>query len=189
LSGAPPDALPAAAPNLSLYRSRFLGDGSLAFLPVRPDSASAHFQEALLGRLLWQDALGLDGDPTLDSLRTRLKKEDPFRRKREDLAGALGALEIPVRRGLELAVALRAEFRSGAASRDRILELHRSLAGLAADLASASKPAGLCGSFLQFEMMDLDYVPYPAMAGILEDKYRMLADRLARFRAVLESMS
>ncbi|MBW8888137.1 MAG: glycosyltransferase family 9 protein [Fibrobacteres bacterium] len=188
LSGAPTDAAPAAAPNLSLYRSRFLKDGSLAYLPVRTEAASAHFQEALLGRLLWQDAMGLGGDPALDELRLRLSREEPFRRLRETLTKALADLEIPVRRGLELAVALRAEFSAGMPAHERILSLHGELADLAVVLASASKSAGLCGSFLHFEMMDMDYVAYPSLAGILEEKYRMLADWLARFRATLGGM-
>ena len=188
LSGAPPESVPAAAPNLSMYRSRFLKDGSLAYLPVRTEAASAHFQQALLGRLLWQDALGLGGDPALDELRMRLSGEEPFRRMREALFQALTNFEFPVRRGLELAVALRAEFRAGAPAQVRILSLHGELADLAAALASASKSAGLCGSFLHFEMMDMDYVAYPSLAGILEDKYRMLADWIARFRVALEGM-
>jgi ADP-heptose:LPS heptosyltransferase len=189
LAGAPPDAVPAATPNLSLYRSGFLGDGTLAYLPVRPEAASAHFQEALLGRLLWQEALGLSGDPALDALRERLRVEPPFRRKREDLATALADLEKPVLKGLELAGRLREEFQSQSPARERILSLHAELAELAAALASASKPAGLCGAFLHFEMMDMDYATYPMLAGILETKYGLLADWIARFRAALRGMA
>ncbi len=188
LSGAPANAVPAASANLSMYRSRFLKDGSLAYLPVRPEAASAHFQEALLGRLLWQDALGLGGDPALEGLRLRLSGERPFRQMREALAASLADLEIPVRRGLELAVALGAEFRADTPARERVLFLHGELADLATALATASKPAGLCGSFLHFEMMDMDYVAYPSLAGILEDKHRRLADWIARFRLALERM-
>lgn len=189
LAGAPPDAIPAAAPNLSLYRSRFLKDGSLAYLPVRTEAASEHFQEALLGRLLWQNAMGLAGDPALEELRARLGGLAPFRRKREALVGALADLEVPVLRGLELAEGLRAEFQSGNPRRERILSLHGALADLAASLAAASKPAGLCGSFLHFEMMDMDYEGYPALAGVLEGKYRMLAEWIGRFRAALAAMA
>lgn len=189
LAGAPPDAVPAATPNLSLYRSRFLRDGSLAYLPVRPEAASAHFQEALLGRLLWQEALGLSGDPALDALRERLRLEPPFRRKREVLAAALADLEKPVLRGLELAGLLREEFEAPSPARERILSRHAELAELAAALALASKPAGSCGAFLHFEMMDMDYPTYPDLAGILEGKYRLLADWIARFRAALQGMA
>jgi ADP-heptose:LPS heptosyltransferase len=189
LAGAPPESVPPAAPNLSLYRSRFLADGSLAYLPVRPEAASAHFQEALLGRLLWQDALGLSGDPALEALRARLGEAEAFRERREALARALEDLERPVLRGLELSGRLGAEFRSGAGGRERILALHGELADLGAALASASKSAGLCGAFLHFEMMDMDYVPYPGLAGILEGKYGRLADWIARFRASLERMA
>jgi hypothetical protein len=33
--------------------------------------------------------------------------------------------------------------------------------------------------------MDMDYAAYPAMAGILEAKYRKLAEQVAAFRAAL----
>ena len=94
-----------------------------------------------------------------------------------------------MRRGLELAVALRAEFFAGNPAPERIRSLHGALADLGIALASASKSAGLFGSFLHFEMMDMDYAAYPALARILEDKYRGLREWIARFRASLENMA
>ena len=38
-------------------------------------------------------------------------------------------------------------------------------------------------------MMDMDYAAYPALAGMLESKYAMLADRIARLRGALERMA
>lgn len=189
LKGAPDADAPGPWPGLSLYRSRFLADGSLAYLPVRPEAVSTHFQGGLLGRLLWQEALGLAGDPALDALRDRLRPTESFQRLRADLEAALAGLETPVRQGLDLAGKLRAEFDSEMPVRERILFLHQNLSDLGKTLAAASKPAGLCGSFLHFEMMDMDYATYPMLAEILEGKYAMLADWVARFRASLARLA
>lgn len=189
LAGFSPDAIPVTVPELSLYRSRFLADGSLAYLPARPASASAAFQEALVGRLLWQEALGLAGDPELRSLAEAFRGEEAFRRKRDALASAFAELEPAARRGLELAGKLRAEFAAGHPARERIGIFHGNLEALAASLAALARPAGLCGAFLNFEMMDVDYVGYPRLAEILEGKYRQLSEWLARFRATLDRLA
>ena len=86
---------------------------------------------------------------------------------------------------MDLAAKLRAEFDAEMPVRERILFLHQNLADLGKALAAASRPAGLCGSFLHFEMMDMDYATYPMLAEILEGKYAMLADWVSRFRASL----
>jgi hypothetical protein len=86
---------------------------------------------------------------------------------------------------VDIAGKLRAEFEAEAPVRERIVFLHGNLTALGASLAAASRPAGLCGRFLHYEMMDMDYATYPMLAEILEGKYRMLADWIARFRATL----
>jgi ADP-heptose:LPS heptosyltransferase len=189
LSGAPSARRPVTAPGLSLYRSRFLGDGSLAYLPVRPESASAQFRQALLGRQLWQGALGLEGDPSLDRLAGEFRNEPDFRSRREKLAGPLAEMEARIARGVELSVRLRETFASAGPDRDRILPWHRELSGLGADLASVSQSAGSFGSFLRFDMMDMDYAAYPELAAILEAKYRKLAEQVAGFRKALDRLA
>jgi hypothetical protein len=189
LSGAPQGTRPAAAPGLSLYRSRFLADGSLAYLPVRPESASGHFQQALLGRLLWQGGLGLAGDPELDRLAGDLRAGQAFRTARENLAGPLAEMERRIGRGVELCVRLRETFASAGPDRERILPWHRELAGLGAELASVADSAGSFGAFLRFDMMDMDYAAYPELADILEAKYRKLAQQVSAFLKALERLA
>lgn len=185
LRGSPAGAPPPAFPNLRLYFSRFLANGSLAYLPVHPGPASESFQAGLLGRLMWEEILGLERDPVLESAWDGVSAAAGTAARRAGLREALDALEVPVRQGVDIAGKLRAEFEAEAPVRERIVFLHGNLTALGASLAVASRPAGLCGRFLHFEMMDMDYATYPMLAEILEGKYRMLADWIARFRATL----
>jgi ADP-heptose:LPS heptosyltransferase len=176
---------PRAFPNLSLYRSRFLANGSLIYLPARPDHASSHFLAGVLGRLLWEDVLGVARDPVLEDLWRRVRGSEAWERKLAGLTEAISGLAGPFRQGLESAIRLRGEFEADAPDRENIITLHEDLARLGASMAAAAKNAGLVGSFLQFEMMDMDYSNYPALAGILEDKYRALDGWATRFAATL----
>jgi hypothetical protein len=56
-------------------------------------------------------------------------------------------------------------------------------------MGAATVKGGLLGHFLHYEMMDLDYSPYPALASELENKYRALSDRAARLRNALARLS
>ena len=185
LRGSPISEPPPAFQNLRLYLSRFLANGSLAYLPVHPGPASESFQEGLLGRLMWGEILGLARDPVLDSAWEGTVAGKGTAPRRAALREALDALEVPVLQGVDIAGKLRAEFESEAPVRERIVFLHGNLAALGASLAAASRPAGLCGRFLHYEMMDMDYATYPMLAEILEVKYRMLADWIGRFRATV----
>ncbi|MDQ3002045.1 MAG: glycosyltransferase family 9 protein, partial [Fibrobacterota bacterium] len=101
---------PQAYSSLSLYRSRFLTNGSLIYLPAHTDRASSHFLVGLLGRLLWEGALGLSRDPILEQVWRNVHGLSEWDRKRAGLSAALAGLAVPFREGLSLAKRLRAEF-------------------------------------------------------------------------------
>ncbi len=48
-------------PNLSIYESRFLSNGTLIYLPAA-EKISERYQNAFLNRILWENALGLEHD-------------------------------------------------------------------------------------------------------------------------------
>jgi ADP-heptose:LPS heptosyltransferase len=187
----PGDAVepPRAHPNLSLYRSRFLANGSLIYLPARGDHASSHYLTGLLGRLLWEDVLGLSRDPILETWWRKARGSEAWEGKLSALGAALAALAITFRRGLELAADLHREFDSEVPARERILFLHEELARLGSSMAGSAKEAGLVGSFLQYEMMDMDYANYPALAAILRDKYGKLAEWTGRIESTLRRLA
>jgi len=159
------------------------------YFPVRPESATDHYRQGMLGRLLWESALGLARDPFLEERwREVMSKEFPAPRLRA-MGNTLGALEPSFAEGLETAAALRTLFASPQPDRARIQELHGRLAKLGAAFSAAAEGAGMLGRFLQYEMMDLDYSPYPALASELEAKYRGLSERSARFRSALSRLA
>ena len=182
-------APPRAFPNLSLYRSRFMANGSLIYIPALPDHASSHFLAGLLGRLLWEDVLGVPRDPVLEALWRRVRGSVAWESKLTGLATAISGLAGPFRQGLGYASRLRGEFDADVPDRESIIALHEKLAGLGVTMAANAKDSGLVGGFLQFEMMDMDYANYPALAGILEDKYRALDGWAGRFTATLARLS
>ncbi|MEO6095750.1 MAG: glycosyltransferase family 9 protein [Fibrobacteria bacterium] len=189
---APGEALaepPRAHPNLSLYRSRFLANGSLIYLPARSEHPSPHYLTGLIGRLLWEEVLGLSRDPILEELWRNARGTKAWERKLSELEAALAALAIPFHSGLQLAADLHREFDAEVPSRERIHALHGDLARLGAPLAGSAKEAGLVGSFLQYEIMDMDYAHYPALAGLLRDKYGKLAEWIARIEATLRRLA
>jgi ADP-heptose:LPS heptosyltransferase len=180
---------PRAFPNLSLYRSRFLANGSLIYLPARSDHASSHFLAGLLGRLLWEGVLGLSRDPVLEDVWRRVRGSEAWEARLAEFSRSMTSLAGPFREGLELARKLRAEFDAEIPVRERIIRLHEKLTALSVSMAALSKDAGLVGSFLQFEMMDMDYATYPALAEILEEKYRMLSGWMGRFESTLDRLA
>jgi ADP-heptose:LPS heptosyltransferase len=181
--------IPLARPNLSLYASRFLANGTLAYVPVRPEGPSEHFMSGLLGRFLWDGALGLRPDPLMEAYRMRLCASEAWNRKKDGLMEALAGMRLSFRVGLDRAESLRAEFAAGSPRRERIMELHESLARLGKAMAEESKGAGICGTFLKFEMMDMDFATYPVLADILAGKYRSLTEWIGRFDSALARLS
>lgn len=185
LRGASASEPPPAFPNLRLYRSRFLDNGSLAYQPVHATQVSESFQAGMLGRLMWESVLGLDRDSGMEAAWRGYSAGAGTIARRAALASALATLEAPIRQGVDIAGKLRAEFEADIPVREHIVGLHENLSTLGASLAAASRPAGTCGRFLHYEMMDMDYATYPMLAEILEGKYRMLAEWIGRFRATL----
>lgn len=181
--GTPP---PPAWPTLSIYQSRFLGNGTLLYAPARSDRPSGHYLTGLMGRLVWEGALGICRDEVLEQTWRTATAGDAWRQKREELARTLDSWVNPLNQGLALAGQLRQAFASG--SRDRVRPLHEQLAGLPGSFVEAGEKSGLFVDYLRFEMMDLDYLPYPELANLLEEKYQSLADWIARIRNSLDGL-
>lgn len=183
-----PSEPPAMRPNLSLYKSYFLGNGSLIFLPVHA-AASSHYFAGMMGRMLWECALGFSRDPQLAGLWKLMRDDRDWESKRATMAASLETLAETFGKGVNLAGKLQAEFSGAAPERDRILLLNRQLSELGAAMAASSKEGGLFADFLKYEMMDMDYVAYPELADILAEKYRRLSDWTIQFQATLGRMS
>jgi ADP-heptose:LPS heptosyltransferase len=180
--------VPMKRPNLSLYLSRFLSNGTMIYLPVH-EKASSHFLAGLFGRLLWEGTLDIDRDTELELIWNRIRSHEDWVPLQLKMSKSLEALVVPFTLGLNLATRLCSEFSAEDPVKERIAILHQQMAGLGEDLAASSKEGGLFGDFLIYEMMDLDYATYPSLANILEDKYQRLFDLTTRFQATLARLS
>jgi hypothetical protein len=101
----------------------------------------------------------------------------------------LDALSVLIRRGREVAARIREVFASGEQARTELLNpLHAQLSRIGESLFAACETGGLFGSYIRMEMMDMDYLPYPDLAGELERKYRALEEWMSRAKASLESL-
>lgn len=185
-----PDAEPPrTSPTLSLYRSRFLSNGSLLYAPARTDAVSNPYLSGLLGRLLWESAAGMPQDAELEAIWFSLRRHGDWGAKCYALSETLSSIHGPVRLGLQWAAQLGAEFAKPAPNRNRIELLEGQLAGLSASLAATGVESGLWGKLLLFEMLDMEYQAYPAMADVLACKYGYLNDSLTRVQETLGRLS
>ncbi len=169
-------------PNLSLYRSQFLSNGMLIYLPfLRPPST--HYQPALFGRLLWEGAMDLITDPILNDLvndsHTNIGEAFQQIEKTNSTLISMGAT---FSQGLNLARKIRQEFSELEPRRERILMLHEQLKMLTQSLSDIASHGNLIGAFFNFEMMDLEFASYPKMAQLLEEKYAALLEWSNRFQ-------
>lgn len=171
--------VPVPYENLSLYQSYFLTNGSLIYLPVH-SQVSEFYLQAFLGRLIWESALGMKTDPQLFSLwKMFCNQSHEIPKIKFDAQGIF-------EEGLLLSRQLVVEFSSETPMQARIENFHQKLFNLSKELATNSKDNGLIGSFLNFEMMDLDYEPYPQLALTLEKKYSKLLDWSMRIKTATE---
>lgn len=181
--GTPP---PPLWPTLSLYQSRFLDNGTLLYAPARSDRPSGHYLTGLMGRLVWEGALGITRDRVLEETWRTASTGEDWRLKREELGRILESWVNPLNRGLVLAGQLRQAFVAG--NRDLVKPLHAQLAALSGSFSDAGEKGGLFVDYLHFEMMDLDYAPYPELATHLEEKYRSLTGWISGIRDSLDHL-
>lgn len=179
---------PTPRPNLSLYLSRFLANGSMIYLPVHPE-VSKHYFAGLIGRQLWEGVLGLERDRHQEEIWNRIRHNQDWEKNKTTLAATFESLATTFSIGLNLASKLRSELEGATPIRARIVILHRQLSELGATMANLARDGGLFGDFLKYEMMDLDYAPYPEIARNLEAKYQKLSEWTRGFRDVLVRLS
>jgi ADP-heptose:LPS heptosyltransferase len=196
--GSEPPRLPET---LALYRSRFLENGTLVYAPpMGPPvdgkgeasflrAPSEAWLEGLLGRLVWEGALGIPRDPALEAAWKDAGREQDRRTRRDALSAMLDALSTPVRRGREIAGRIHGLFlTSDPAPPDLLRPLHAQLSRNGEALFAACESGGLFGAYVRMEMMDMEYLAYPGLAAEMERKYRSLEAWMDRTRASLDDL-
>ena len=181
----PGSEAPDLPPNLGLYQSRFLDNGTLLYAPARDDRFSDHYLAGLSGRHLWDRVFGIPPDPCFERLCLRARESAGWQGRREARLAAIESLAGPLQRGADLAGRLRRAFAEGDAA--AIRPLHAQILGLGGAVTAAGAQSGMLGAFLRYEMMDLPYAEYPGLAALLEEKYQSLSAWCGRVREALRA--
>ncbi len=172
--------VPVLPPGVVLYRSRFLSNGLLAYRPAEGSVGGPLADYAFLNRLLWEPRLklvpdrqavmetvsGNAGNASFAGLAARLRRETQ-------------ALASLFRRGAELCAELERQPPGHSRKGGRGEQIVGELGGVETALGDRRPPLAAVKHFYTYELMDVDYLPQPALARQLAGAYR----RLAQFTA------
>jgi ADP-heptose:LPS heptosyltransferase len=173
-------------PNLSIHHSRFLSNGTLVYAPVTP-KISESYQAALINRILWENALGLEHDPAfLTEFWPKLLPLESFRAKLQERRAefaSLGALyheslKIIHQAAIEAGAGSSREY-NGSGSLARLQEIDATISAI---------PNSLLPAFHRFEMMGINCSNHPETDYPLVEKYAKLYSLVTSFIALLDIM-
>lgn len=174
-------------PNLSIYESRFLANGTLIYAPMS-STVPERYQEALINRILWESALGLAPDEAfIGELLSKVLPLETFRSKIEAYRkeyGLLGSLyHDSLRRLHEAALAGRSASFHG----EPATGVYGEIAKIDTDIAAMTN--SLMPAFHRFEMMGMECQnPLETDRGLIE-KYAKLYSLVNSSLALLETLS
>ena len=188
LRGANASETPIPQQGLSIYRSQFASDGSLAYLPTHPKQASTQFLTGLLRRLLWASALQLPQNQQLHELFSKHSSSPILQHLMAQDAAVFQTLQSLLERGTRASEKLRAQFFTSRRSLEKIQTLHGELTSIETELLQFTETAGAYGSFIRYEFMDMPFQPFPQLAETLHLKYQSLRHQNASFLSTLHAL-
>ena len=161
-------------PNLSVYQSKILSNGSLVYAPIS-SAVSEHYQVSFVNRVMWEAALSLEHDsPFVDELMPGIRVSDRFAARVESYRNGLNYLKEQYLQGIESAQKIIAEFSRRPIDQARILSIADELGKIEANISKADGLPGMMKDFHNIEIMDIDLVGYPKLAVQFARKYRKL---------------
>ncbi|MDR3557887.1 MAG: glycosyltransferase family 9 protein [Syntrophobacteraceae bacterium] len=171
-------------PNLSIYRSRFLSNGTLIYAPVG-ETISERYQTGFIHRTLWESALGLDLDQEFSGeIGAKLLPLAPFRSKLEALRSKYALLASRYRDGLGVLHEAALAGQAGLLPEQGGSAVMETLRGIDAEIVSPGE--SIMRTFHDYEMMDGDWTN-PLEAGRrLSVKYAKLYGMANGFSRLLE---
>ena len=159
-------------PHLSLFRSQFLSNGTLAYIPLSA-VISDSYQTGFINRVLWEEALGVGHDADyIDLCLSRMGHLDHFRSKAEATQDEHQYLREQYQQALRLLHHIILEFQEPPVTKERILSLNDGLLAIQENISKLK--ASLMQHYSMYELMDTDFLPHPRMAEQLLKKYRRL---------------
>jgi ADP-heptose:LPS heptosyltransferase len=159
-------------PNLSIYHSRFLTNGTLAYLPLTT-VISDSYQTGFINRILWEEALGLEPDRGyISHCLSQMDHLDQFRLKAETCHQEHKYLKEQYNHALGLAQNIIFECSQDPLSQQKILSYNNDLMTIQKNISQLQPSLML--DYQMYELMDTDYRPHPEMAQQLLKKYSRL---------------
>jgi ADP-heptose:LPS heptosyltransferase len=159
-------------PHLSIYHSRFLANGTLAYLPLST-VISDSYQTGFINRILWEEALGLEPDKDyIVQCLSQMGHLDQFRLKAMSCQEEHRYLKEQYHHALRLAQYIIFECCQTPLAQQKILSYNNDLIAIQKNIAGLQP--SLIQAYQMYELMDTDYTPHPKMAHQLAKKYSRL---------------
>lgn len=176
-------------PNLSVYKSRFLSNGTLVYVPIS-STISEHYQAGFISRVMWEAALGLDHDRSfVGECLPRVRALDGFGAKVEGYRKGLNFLMEEYSRGIKAGRKIVKEFTRRPINQAGIMSLAEDLGKIETNISKSDGSLGMMKDFHNIEIMDMDFVQYPELARQFKDKYSKLLGIAKLFIGNLETLS
>jgi len=174
-------------PNLSVYQSKFLSNGSLVYAPIS-STISEQYQTGFVNRVMWEAAFGLAHDRSfIDEYLPGMRALDGFNAKVEGYRKGLNCLVTEYSQGIKAAGKIIKEFVKRPISQARILSIADKLGKIEANISKLEGLPGMMKDFHNIEIMDIDFAQYPELARQLKDKYSKLWGIVKLFIGNLEA--
>lgn len=161
-------------PNLSVYESKFLSNGSLIYAPIS-STISDQYQSGFVNRVMWEAAFGLEHDKSfIDEYLSGMRALDGFNVKVEECRKGLNCLAAEYSRGIKAAGKIIKEFVKRPIDQARIMSLADDLGKIDTNISKLDGSLGMMKDFHNIEIMDIDFVQYPELARQFKNKYSKL---------------
>jgi hypothetical protein len=176
-------------PELAFYRSRFLSNGALVYIPIPSSIISGHYLRGYLHRLMWEAIMDIPSDKEyIHEVSSRAGKTQIWQEIHSETRLQWNTLSEDFSWGQKITQELLAAF-SGAGDMEMVKSKHHQLQHLSKRLGQLGEGDDLLADFFRFEMMDSEYAPYPKLAEILQHKYAKLLSYTEKGIRVLDSLS
>ena len=171
-------------PNLSIYESRFLSNGTLIYTPVTA-TVSERYQTGFINRMLWESALGLDHDQTfLAEFWPKLRPLEVCRSKLEACRRKYALMGCRYHDGLGALCEAALTSQSGPLQDKTSSAVRETLGGIDADIAAMGD--SIMRTFHDYEMMDRDSTNSLEADRQMIEKYAKLYGMVNSFTRLLQ---
>ena len=172
--------------NLSVYKSRFLGNGTLAYIPVTSSPISEQYKTGFLNRIMWESFLGIEHDPVfIEELSLKIGKAGEINQKIIEYEKGLHVLKDHYLLGIKTAQKIIKEFKKSPINQANILSMANELGRIETDISKLDSVPHILRDFHTMEMIDMGYLQFPQLAASHSDKYKKLLSVTETFLSTL----